>query len=199
VSARGTVKATGKIKAAVVSGIALNYAFHGQTFAAGVLRASLGEAHTVPTTPYEVTIAPPSSGTFDKDLGVLNGTTGLPLTRVAMSPATGQYSVDETTGIYTFAAADTTVAMTISYAYAVASTGQKITINQQPIGTNPTFQLDYVSTLYGVTYYVRMFRAVASKLTRAHKLTDFMMPEIDFAFYADNVGKVYEVTYDTAA
>ena len=131
---------------------------------------------------------------FDTDLGVLNADTGLPLVYVASGPTTGQYTVNPATGVYTFAAADTGDNVLITYAYA-STGGQSMTIENTPIGNTPTFQLDYCSSLYGKSYYVRMFACVSNKLTRSHKLTDYMMPEIDFGFFATAAGLVYRVTY----
>lgn len=189
--ARGTIKATGKAKAAVVSGLALNAVFHAGSFTSGQIRMAQNEAGTVPTTPYTITVA--NSATFDTDLGVVNATTGIPMTKVASSPATGQYSVSA--GVYTFAAADTTKNVLITYAYTVSGSGQKQTIANTPIGTTPTFQLDYATSLNGNPYYLRFFAAVAAKLTQQFKLTDFMMPEIDFGIFANAAGNVYTTSY----
>jgi hypothetical protein len=195
-TARGTIKATGKIKAATISGLALNACFFAGTFATGQLLAAIGEGPTtIPGTPFQITVT--NSAQFDTDLGVNFVLTGLPLIRVASSPAAGQYSV--AAGVYTFNTSDATKQVVISYAYTAAASGQKITLSNQPIGTTPSFQLDFVTTLYGATYYLRFFNCVSSKLTRAHKLTDFMMPEIDFAFFANPSGNVYEMTMSTAA
>lgn len=194
-TARGTVKATGKIKAATLSGIALNAAFFGQSLSSGQILAALSEAGAVPAmSTYTVTVT--NSANFDTDLGVIYAATGLPLVRGATASAIGIYSV--TAGVYSFNSADASAAVLISYAYTDTG-GQKITLANQPIGTTPTFQLDYVSKLYGATYYLRFFNCIASKLTRAHKLTDFMMPEIDFAFFANAAGNVYEMSMSTAA
>ena len=194
VVARGTIKTTGKMKAAVVSGLALNAVFNGQSFVTGQLQMAQGEAHSIPgLMPYTVTITPPNTGTFNQDLGVIYALTGLPLQKVASSPTTGQYSVSG--AVYTFAAADTGLGVLITYAYTPTGAGQTITITNTPIGTTPTFQLDYSSSLYGKPYYIRMFNCVAGKLTRAHKLVDYMMPEIDFNFFANSAGNVYECSY----
>lgn len=194
VIARGTIKATGKIKAATVSGLALNAVFNGQSFSTGQLSMAQLVPGTVPTTPYQITPTVPGSGTFDTDLGVLYAATNLPLQKVTSMPATGQYSVSAG-GVYTFAAGDVGAAVLITFAYTTSGSGQTLTVFNTPIGTTPSFQIDYVSSLYGKLYYVRMFAAVSTKLTRAHKLTDFMMPEIDFGFFANAGGKVYEVSY----
>lgn len=199
VAARGTVKPTGKVKAATVSGIAINAAMWGLSFTAGQLALTSSPATAIPTTPFQITPTVPNSGTYDTDLGVVNAATGVPMTKVASGPAAGQYS--ETGGVYTFSSADqgSGVSVIITFAYTYTGSGQKLTVTNPLIGTNPTFQLDYASTLNGAGYYVRFFNCIATKLTRAHKLTDFMMPEIDFSFFANAAGQVYEQSFANAA
>lgn len=257
VIARGTLKATGKIKAATLSGLALSAVFGGGSFSDGQLLMAQSEPHTIPAgtthasstdTPSGLTITFSSttgvangmsvSGTniaagtfvasfvantsvtltqavtgdvpmgttitfgpavavthiadFDQDLGVLYADTNIPLMYVTGSPAAGQYAV--TDGEYSFNSADATEDMLITYSYS-ATGGQTFLVTNQNIGTTPAFQIDYVSELYGDSYYVRMFAAVSNKLTRSHKLTDFVMPEIDFGFFALGNGNVYEVSY----
>lgn len=77
------------------------------------------ESHAIPTTPFQVTVT--EAATFLADRGVTDA--GVPLVRVASSPATGEYAVDEVTGIYTFAAADVADTVLISYATAVVTAG----------------------------------------------------------------------------
>jgi hypothetical protein len=259
VIARGTIKATGKAKAATVSGLALNAAFNGQSFNVGQLLMAQAEPHTVPAAveletsadtasgkvlPFtstagvvagmsasgtnigannfvqsivvntsvtlvnditgdvpmseEVTFGPAAAvvnaADFDTDLGVVYAASNLPLMLVTGSPALGEYAVTPT-GEYSFATADEAADVLITYAYTSETGGQTMTVMNTPIGNTPTFQLDYSTSLYGSPYYVRMFACVSNKLGRSHKLTDFMMPEIDFGFFALPSQKVYEVSY----
>jgi hypothetical protein len=190
VTARGTVKTTGKLKAAMISGIALDV-YHGQGLTTGQLLVAVREAGTVPaSTTYTVTVA--NSATFDTDLGVVYASNNLPFAKVASGPTIGQYSV--AAGVYTFAAADASVAVGISYA-STATGGQKKIVTNKKIGTTPTFQLDYATSLNGNPYVVRLFQVIASKLTQQFKLEDFMMPELDFEYFANAAGQVYEVSY----
>ena len=100
--ARGTIKVTGKIKAALLSGIAWNSCFFGDTFTAGYDHYFLNEAHTVASTTQVVTNV--TGGIVD--LGVTYASNGLPLQRVATVSAAGTYSVVQSTGTYTFNVAD---------------------------------------------------------------------------------------------
>jgi hypothetical protein len=87
---------------------------------------TVAEHHTVPGTgPYTITVN--NSATFLADEGVVVNATNVPLTVVAGSPGSGQYSV--TSGVYTFNIAQAGVPMQISYAYALTGgTGMNITV-----------------------------------------------------------------------
>jgi len=195
--ARGTIKCTGKAKAAVISGQALNI-FHGNTFSAGQLKASLGEAATVPgTSPY--TVAGAHAATFNSDLGVIYSGTGLPLIAegaASLLGAAGEYY--SSNGTYTFDSIDAGAAVKLSYAYndtVSADGGQTQIVNNQLIGYAPTFQLDYVTVFQGKSYYLRLYNVICTKLAQSFKLTDFMMPELDFNISANAAGNIYEVSY----
>jgi hypothetical protein len=198
VSARGTIKITGKAKAAELSGIAVNNCYHGQSnFSSGQLQMASSPSTAIPTTPFQITPTVPGSGTWTTDLGVINAATGLPFQKVASGPTTGQYSV--AAGVYTFAAADDSggnaYSVIITFAYTTTGSGQTMIVTNQLIGTTPLFQLDYATTLNGNPYYLRLFQCIASKLGQSFKLTDFMMPEIDFSVFANAAGQVYEASY----
>jgi len=196
VVARGTIKASGKMKAAMVSGQALN-CFHGSTFASGQILASLGEAQTVPASG-TYTVASAQGTLWNTDLGVIYAATGLPLvkeTAASLVGAAGEYYASAA-GTYTFDSLDAGAAVKLSYAYATTTPGgQTSTIANQLIGTSPTFQIDYVTQLNGKSYYLRIFQAICPKLAQSFKLTDFNMPELDFSVFANSAGNVYEVSY----
>lgn len=195
--ARGTIKATGKIKAAVISGQALNI-FHGEAFTAGQLLASLAENATVPTvSPF--TVAGAQAANFNTDLGVVYASTGLPFTKESAASAVGAageyYS---SAGTYTFDSVDAGAGVLLSYAYNSTVSGQTQTIQNSLIGYAPTFQLDYVTKFQGKSYYIRIFNAISTKLAQSFKLTDFNMPEFDFSVFQNAAGQVYEVSYADA-
>jgi len=190
-AARGTVKVSGKIKTAVLSGLAWNTVFFGNTFTTGGIQWNLKEAGIVPaSTPWQIMVN--NAATFDQDLGVVYAATNIPLIKVATSPTVGQYSVTNA-GVYTFAAADTGAAVLISYSSTV-TTGQTLTISNQLLGTSPTFQLDYYTIRSGKALIARYFQCQAAKISLPSKLEDFMMPEFEihmFANPAGNLGKLY--------
>lgn len=196
VQARGTIKATGKWKAAVLSGIAWNNVFFGQTFATGGIDWDIGEAQTIPATPFKVTVT--DSATFDADLGVTYAATGLPAQQVAggAEVAGKSYSVVQTgggKGVYTFAAGDTGLGVKITYSKTLSGAQQTMNIVNTLIGTTPTFQLDYYTNLNQPSkkpFIVRIFGAIAAKVALAAKLEDYIMPEFDFGLFANNTGQV---------
>jgi hypothetical protein len=181
---RGKGKVSGKAKAATLNGALLNNIFFGQTVTAGItgdVNDTVGVP--VPTTPFTITPTPPSSGTWSADLGVVNAS-GIPMTRVASAPATGQYSV--AAGVYTFAAADVGIKMYISYQYtATSATAKKSTIQSLPMGYAPTFKCDLYLPYAGKQAILTLNSCLASKMSIATKLDDFLIPEFGFDAFAD--------------
>jgi hypothetical protein len=192
-AARGTVKVSGKAKAAVVSGLALNAVFFGNNFTTGGIKWNVGESHSVPVTPGPYTVTVNNSATFDLDLGVVYAATNIPFTKVASAPAQGQYSVSA--GVYTFAAADQGAAFFVTYTSTVATGIQTLNITNQLLGTSPIFQLDYFTIRNNKALVGRFFAVQASKLGMAFKLEDFMMPEIDFELFANAGGQLANITF----
>ena len=193
IAARGTVAATGKIKAALLSGIAWNAAFFGNSFTAGKDNYYFNEAHTVSTTTQVVTNA--TGGIVD--LGVSYVSTGLPLQRVATASLAGTYSVAPSTGTYTFVAADE-VALNFNYSNFSSASGQQLNVTNQLLGVNPTFQLDYWTNLNqpaSKPFAVRIFAAIASDLSIASKLEDFIMPELNFDCFANASGQIFNIDF----
>ena len=204
VSARGTIKTTGKFKSAVVSGIAMNALFFGQTLstASGQTAWTVASTYSLSTASGGSTaqLQVGSSTTFEADLGVTYASNGLPFRRVSTgTESSGNYSVQSTStgggpGLYTFAAADTTgltasTTLPIKVTYSSTTTaGTSLLISNQLIGTTPTFQLDYYTNLSQPTskpFVVRVYACVASKIVMAFKLEDFMMPEFDFDIFTN--------------
>lgn len=205
--ARGTGKLTGKMKAATLSGVAMNNIMFGNAWQAGTQYDIFSSSATpIPVTPFQVTPAVPNTGTADGDLGVVNAVTNEPFTLVSSTApsAANQYHYSSSVGRYVFSSTDhatgKSVIMTERYKYSGAgNTGQNIILTNQPIGNTPTFQIDYKTTLYGATYLVTLFQAVCSKWTMGHKLEDFAMPEFDFSFFTNAAGQVGRISLATQA
>lgn len=186
---RGKGKITGKAKFAQLNGTLINSLFFGQTQTNGILNDvydTTGAA--IPASPYSITPTVPSSGTWSADLGVRDSN-GLPMKRVASTPATGEYSV--AAGVYTFAAADTGKTVFISYQYTATSTSAvKGTIQNVAMGYAPTFRCDLMMPYSGKSLVLTLPNAISTKLTFATKQDDFMVPEFDFSGFADGAGNV---------
>lgn len=186
---RGKGKISCKAKAADVSSAALASLLLGQSAASGTRGVVLDSALIVPaTSPYTITIAPPNSGVFVSDMGVINANTGASFARVASGPAAGQYSVNVSTGVYTFAAADQGRPLLISYEYTVAASGKVITINNQVMGTSPRFSAILQNSYNGTTQCLKLNACISDKLSMPFKNEDFAQPDLEFQAFADGSG-----------
>lgn len=189
---QGKGKTEIKAKYAEIDGGILGSLFFGKAATTGIKAAKFDEAATIPAAPgpYTLTISPPSSGTFVADLGVLNATTGVQMTRVASAPATGQYSVNTTTGVYTFASADQGVAITISYEYSAASGGQIWTMTNETMGYTPSFTLLLQNGYDGKTMVCKLNRAVSGQLSVPLKSDDFAVYDFSAEAFANAAGEL---------
>lgn len=185
---RGTAKSSGTIKWAQINSESWNALVIG-TPSSGVTsgtqtldyRDITGTA--IPGTPYQITPTPPLSGTYAADLGVCD-VNGIQYTKVSTGPTTGQYS--EATGIYTFAAADTTKTVYIDYQYTASVTGSKtVTATNPLLGYVPTFQLDIMVPYNTKTATFTFFNCVGGKLAFATKLEEFIITETTYEFFAN--------------
>jgi hypothetical protein len=194
--ARGQGKITGKAKFARIFGAIFGDLFFGQTPATGQLTVSENEAATVPATPtYTVTVG--NAANYVDDLGVFYATgasAGNRFTRVTTPSAAGQYSVNLTTGIYTFAAADANAALLVSYLYNIAGAGKKLVLTNQFMGYTPTFKATFYTTKTtqsapaGLALVLNA--CTASKLSLPTKIDDYEIQEFDFSAFADPTGTI---------
>lgn len=181
-----------KAKTAVINGSILGDLVLGTGSSAGIKGIVANFPSAVPDTPgpYTVTVAPPNTGTFTNDLGVLNAATGKPMTKVASNPATGQYSVSNL-GVYTFASADKTLAVMLSYEYTATSTTARYgTISNQLMGYAPSVKMYLTEQFGGNGLNLVLNACTASKLAMPFKNDDFSVPEIDFSAFADAGGNI---------
>lgn len=198
--ARATIKATGKFKAATVSGYAMNTLFYGLSLStASQLAWNIDSTFTLSTTSSAIQVG--SSLTFDQDLGVKYAASGLPLQRVSTgSEAVGKYSITTgSPGLYNFAVGDELAGGTplkITFTNTQSTSGQSLIVTNQLIGNTPTFQLDYYTALNQPTnkpFAIRIYEAISEKQMMQFKLEDFMIPEWDFSFFANASGQVFDI------
>jgi hypothetical protein len=190
--ARGPIKVMGKSKLAqIFSGMYDLFFGQGITASTGLLIA-LNEAHSVPaSSAYTITVT--NSSMFTQDLGVAYSATGIPFTKVASSPAQGQYS--EASGVYTFASADASAAVLISYEYSGTTGYNEIAIANQLMGTSPTFSLILATTYKGNVMNMHLNQAISEKLTFPTKNTDYTIQEFDFQAYTDAANNLGKLTF----
>lgn len=185
---RGKGEITGKAKLADIRAGFLETIVFGVSGSNGTLSMvndTVGTA--IPSTPFTVTVTPPGSGTFEKDLGVIDSTTGRGMTRVASAPTTGQYTVSA--GVYVFAAADVAKVVYINYRYtATSTTARTMTVRNLPMGYAPTFALDYYSPFQGKSAVITLNNCIADGWKFSGKNDDFAIPEVGFSAFADAAG-----------
>lgn len=196
---RGKGKINLKAKFAQIHGALFNSCFFGGVTSNGIVAVrndTVGKA--IPATPFTLTagatdtattILIPNSGTFLRDLGVINDQ-GVPMTRVASAPAAGQYTVSAV-GVYVFNTADAAKLVFINFEYTATSTTAKTSnIQNQPMGYAPTFITVLSQPYNGKTLHMRFAQCISSKLSLASKNDDFTIPELDWDAFADASGNV---------
>lgn len=187
--ARG--KVTGKAKFAQIGSNTIAALFN-QTASTGM---KVGFAATSATTPSggpppAITVAPPNSGVWYEDLGVIDTVTGLPLTRVASagSPANAtQYEV--AAGLYQFFTGFANPVL-INYSYTLSSTGKTVALQNQLMGAAPTFKLDLFQNFKSKDWGVRLPAVIIPKLDFALKQDDYSEVGLEFQAFADSTLKV---------
>ena len=186
----GTRKWTGKAKVARFSMQVMNAMMFGTTINAGQIAEIFGESGTVPAVS-TYTITTVNSATWTTDLGVIYAATGLPFKRVASGPTVGQYSV--AAGVYTFASADASAKVLISYLYTITTVGQNFSVPPTLIGSTINFALNatMIDPTNNNVLSLQFPNCVVNKVAFGTKLEDFVMPEFDFDIYANAAGQIF--------
>lgn len=188
--ARAQGKIICKAKTAQIKGDVLGGLFFGVTPVTGQIMPVAGEIGSIPETPGPYTVTVANGASFRTNLGVIFKTTGVPLTRVESGPAAGQYSLNETTGVYTFAAADQGKQVKIDYLYTSALVGKTITIINQQQGVSPSFMAILFGTFDGKSVVQILNKCRSNKLAFPYKGGDFGIPEFDFSAQADDADEI---------
>lgn len=167
---------TGKIGNIDVCGSAVAQIVGGSASAGSTIPVPL-EAFTLAGTSYTVA----NGATFAKDYGVIDNNTGLAMVCVASAPATGQYSVNATTGQYTFAAADTGHKMSVAYTYTSATAGKTV----QMVNTTAHIATGFMLGVYGPSQSGKALGAVLNNVffedfSLAFKPGDFTAQSVSF-------------------
>lgn len=199
--ARGKLDINFKVKPARIFAAVWNTIFFGQALTPGLFTNYTDTTGQVipASTPYTITIAPPNSGAYVKDLGVISAT-GSPMARVASAPAVGQYMVNPATGVYTFASGQQGQTVFINYQYTVsgvqAGTAQTQTVRNLQMGAAPSFAVDLTVPYLGKLTTFSAPMAISNKMSIGFKNEDFSIPEFDFSVMDNGTGNV--LTWSTS-
>jgi len=190
---RGTAKITGKAQFGQFNAQAFNDIFFGESsLATGETVTIVNESATVTAN----AIAVSHNSGFASDLGVSYQANGVILTRVAAGANAGQYACNESTGNYTFNAADNNTAMYVSYTYADAANGKSLTLTNQLLGSAPQFSVVLTETFNAKKLTLQLNACMTSQLTLATKLEDFTIPDFTFQAFADASGNIGKINVD---
>jgi len=123
------------------------------------------------------------------------GGLGTPFTKVATLTATGQYTVNVSTGVYTFDVADTLKAVQISYNYTLAAVGNTQQANNQVLGFGPYFemwcQFSYQVDVAGYpTNGLWLAQCRAGKFSMPLKRAGYLIGTLDIEAYSNSSGQV---------
>lgn len=190
-NARGKGSIEGKFKEPSFNGALFNETFFGDTGTAGQLLMAVKEAGTVPASvSYEITVS--NSANFDTDCGVIYADNGIALKKVASAPAVGEYSV--AAGVYTFAAADASADVLITYAYTAASGGTVTEWTNKTMGDAPKFKVIFSSEYEGNQLTIQLNSCKSNDLKMAPSNEDFTIPEFSFKAFADAANKIGKIS-----
>lgn len=165
----------------------LMFGASGTTAAGATQAASYREAGMIPaSSTYVVTVS--NSAHFVQDGGVKYASTGKPFQAVASGPTVGQYTVSA--GAYTFAAADASTAVVITYTYSISADGSTITVSNTAMGSGPIVGL-YLYLPYQAPSFAQLDRGIYlpdvrfGNLSLATKLDDYTEENTSFEAYAN--------------
>lgn len=139
------------------------------------------------------TVTVDGAANFREDYGVVDPLTDRPLRRVSGSPAEGEYSVNETTGVYTFNAAANGDDFLFTY-LTDSTAGETYTVNNTLAGDSVFCSLLlYKTSRTGKPFGLRLANATFESASFGFKLNEHAMPEGSFKGFAGDDGKVFEM------
>lgn len=176
-TARAKVNVDIKGKLAVFDPTMLNQIMFAQTQTTGVKLIADGEIHPIGTTVTTTNAA--NYVNPGGDFGVVRLDTGAQMIKVASAPATGQYSVVESTGIYSFNAADTGFNVAISYLYTSSARGTTIALAGQLMGYAPEVEIFAYSMFRSKYLAIQLNDVTLGGIDIPSKLEDFWITDFD--------------------
>jgi hypothetical protein len=189
--ALGKGKITGKAKVGRLMSSLIASLLAGSTTTAGQISGVNGEAATIPSEAFTYTVA--NGATFVADGGVYDVAAGKWMTYAATPSAADQYSVNTSTGQYTFYSTDAGKSVLIYYSYKQASTGTQISYTNQLMGSAVQFSLNVFNTYKGVNSGWKLYAVVFPKLQWDNKQDDYTEYDVEFQAFADSNSRVMDV------
>lgn len=195
----GERKITASAKHGRIFGAIFSDVVFGTTASTGAITVAQGEAGTIPSvSTYTITVA--NAANYVLDLGVFMVTpgststigAGVKFSRVTSPSTSGQYSVNQATGVYTFASADAGAAVKINYSYNL-TTGLKSSLINDFQGVTPTFKATFYTKRSGINTNALTWTlnaCVCSKLTLPSRMGDYEISQLDFEAFADSSGNI---------
>ena len=201
-TARGKIDVAGKAKIVNYDPDPINQLFWAQSIAAGIEIPVDLEVHAIPAaSPFTVFVT--SNATFAVDHGVsynsgaLSGAVMLNVSP-AFPSATGQYTVNTTSGLYQFALVDNNVSVAISYTYSNVSRGKTITLANQVMGYAPVCAVDVWANFRNKILGIRLNACTFGSWTYPSKLEDFWVSDVAFDANLDNSNNLGKIFGDVA-
>lgn len=185
----------------------------GGTLTTGAQHAAIGETAVIGSSAHTVTLANPTTFVAGSEIVAVVDATGDPVyySRVAAGSeassstagqAQGAYSINNTTGVLSFAAADAGLTVVVSYLYTPATDVNSNTVSIQQVGMNSaaTFQLTLIGTAaknsftnQAQQFIVRFNACLAPSLKMDFKLDDWTYLDLDFMAFIDAYGNLGEM------
>lgn len=193
---RGTGKITCNAEFAQLTAEGFNLLlFGGSQPTAGSTCVAVEEPHVVSAN----AALPTYAASFGGDLGVVAALpAGNMFYRVASSPGPREYTCNDVTGAYGFGSSDGE-AVLVSYVYANASNGKRISIANRNIGHTPRFSVVLTETFNNKTLTLTLTSCSTSRLGFTSKMEDFTIPNFGFSAAADESGLVGSLSIEEGA
>jgi hypothetical protein len=192
-SAGGSRKITGSFKVGQIRAGALSDLFFAATPSTGSIIMVDGEAIAALT---PVSNATDVGHTNITDMGLISGVNGSVYKRVASAPAAGQYSVVESTGIYTTAAGDANAAtVRPSYRYTNSSVGKTYEMGNPLLGTIADMEVMLWKPRFTKNMGILLYHAVVTSLDLPAKREEYTEATMNFSCFVDpalqSPGKIF--------
>lgn len=198
--ASGEMNVTGKVTMGTTNARIFSDLVFGAGNSAGQVNEIDNELGTIAT--HIITVV--ESATWTVDLGVVNTATGGRYKRVAAASEAAGVSYSVAAGVYTFATGETGVTFKISYLYGITSTGETVTMTNQPMGRIGGFTAIYVFPWTNPSNVVEqdvltLNSCVASDSEIATKMGDYAKPTFGLEAAVDTNEVLGTFTFAEAA